>query len=679
VTPARRYPGERRSIWRVGPESTWTTVLPVAFIIVSLISLVILPLVVANHTAKMRTEITRYAEPARRAANQMQVDLSAELDKLIAFQVTGQTQYRDAYLYLVAEQHQKRSVLAHLAPVLDQDIDRSLNTLIVNTEKWHQGVASEEFFQRQLPKEVFLTRLYERNPTYEDALKAASQLEIDIQGAIEDRLQRIHEAERLNVSLTIILTLLALTSAMLVAGLGRQMRLLAREAMRRRLEAEREAADAKVARATAEREERRAAFLASAGQELAATFDYQQSILTLARLIVPNLAGFCAIDMSDVDGGLRRAAVAHHDPETQQRLATQVGRIFRDVPEPIVRIMAEREPRLVGTTSAVVEYFVNGGQAGTPVPRALIVVPLVSRGETLGVIGAAPPNGRPFTTDDLMLFSDLARHGSLAIDNARLYLESQQAVHAREEVLAIVSHDLRNPLNAVTLGASLLKMSKSLNDEDREQLDIIDVSARRMSRLIADLLDVTRLEGGKQLPIEPARVEVEALFRETDELFRAQAAASSISLEFGLEDHVPPVYADRDRVMQVLSNLIGNSMKFTPPGGMISLRAEPKGEFVLFTVADNGPGIPKEHQAEIFNPYWQAKRAERLGAGLGLPIAKGIVEAHGGSIWVESEPGKGTKFRFTLPVATPVAPPHVAPPPSAARNVTPSEESATRR
>ena len=199
-----------------------------------------------------------------------------------------------------------------------------------------------------------------------------------------------------------------------------------------------------------------------------------------------------------------------------------------------------------------------------------------------------------------------------------------------------------------------------------------------MSRLIADLLDVTRLEGGKQLPIEPARVEVEALFREAYELFRAQAAASSITLQFDLGDQVPPVYADRDRVMQVLSNLIGNSMKFTPPGGMISLRAESKDKLVFFTVADNGPGIPKENQAEIFNPYWQAKRAERLGAGLGLPIAKGIVEAHGGSIWVESEPGNGTKFRFTLPAA-----PHGALPPSAANagatQVTPSEESAARR
>jgi signal transduction histidine kinase len=104
-------------------------------------------------------------------------------------------------------------------------------------------------------------------------------------------------------------------------------------------------------------------------------------------------------------------------------------------------------------------------------------------------------------------------------------------------------------------------------------------------------------------------------------------------------------------VLQVLSNLVGNAMKFTPTGGTIALRADARNDHVVFTVADTGPGIPKENLGDIFNPYWQAKRAERMGAGLGLPIARGIVEAHGGRIWVESEPGKGTKFYFTLPIA----------------------------
>ena len=176
-----------------------------------------------------------------------------------------------------------------------------------------------------------------------------------------------------------------------------------------------------------------------------------------------------------------------------------------------------------------------------------------------------------------------------------------------------------------------------------------------MKRLIEDLLDVTRLEGGKRLPVEPARLEVEPLLAETYELFKAQAGAASITLQYRVGDGVPPVYADRHRVLQVLSNLIGNAMKFTPAGGMITFRADPHDGQALFTVADTGPGIPNEHLKDIFNPYWQAKRAERLGAGLGLPIAKGIVESHGGAIWVESVQGRGTKFFFTLPAAKPPA------------------------
>ncbi|MEO6258838.1 MAG: ATP-binding protein, partial [Thermoanaerobaculia bacterium] len=240
-----------------------------------------------------------------------------------------------------------------------------------------------------------------------------------------------------------------------------------------------------------------------------------------------------------------------------------------------------------------------------------------------------------------------------AIDNARLYLESQQALRAREEVLAIVSHDLRNPLSATTLATSLLQLSERLSEEDREQLDLIDLSARRMRRLIEDLLDVTRLEGGKRLPIEPERIAVETLFQESFSLFNAQATSAHITLHFDTEGSLPDVHADRHRVLQVISNLIGNALKFTPAGGAISVQATTRESDVLFSVTDTGPGIPKENLGDIFNPYWQAKRTARLGAGLGLPIAKGVVEAHGGAIWAESEPEEGTRFYFTLPIASP--------------------------
>ena len=639
---------ERRSFWRVGSESTWTTVVPVVFIIASLLSLVILPLVFSNRTARMRQEITRVAEPARRAANEIQMDLSAELDKIIAFQVTGQRQYRDQYIALIEQQRHDYAQLRVLGPDLGTDVGRQLNALVKEGSEWHVSVESGEFIVRPLPAEVFMTRLFERHPSYEEALRASAALEMAIQASIDERLSSIRDTERLNVSLTLILALLALTSAMLVAGLGRQMRLLAKEAMRRRLEAEREAADAKIARERAEREELRAAFLASAGQEITASLDFVQTVSTLARIIVPNLAEVCVIDLREPDGSLRRVATAHRDPERAAKLAATHDTIIENVPEGVARVMNDRETRVMGATSTLVRYL---GEDETQ--RSLLAIPLVSRGQVLGVITQAAPEGKVFTREDALLGAELARHGSLAIDNARLYEESQQAVRAREEVLAIVSHDLRNPLSAITLAASLMKTSKSIAGEDREQLDVIDVSASRMRRLIEDLLDVTRLEGGKHLPIEPGAVDVEELFAETHELFKAQAASASITLQYRVEDGVPPVAADRHRVLQVLSNLIGNALKFTPQGGVISYASEARPDHVLFTVADTGPGIPKEHLGDVFKTYWQAKRTERFGAGLGLPIAKGVVDAHGGKIWVKSKPGAGTKFYFTLPIYDP--------------------------
>jgi signal transduction histidine kinase len=656
-------PHERRSIWRVGPESTWTTILPVAFIIASLISLVILPIVVEKHTARMRDEISRLAEPARRTANEVQMDVSSELDKIIAFQVTGQRQYRKAFVDLIAEEARDYQALGRLAPQLNPEVNHDLEALVARTNTWHVRVKEGEFLDRQLPAEVFNQRLFERHPQYEQALAAAGKLELEIHEAIDDRLKSIRDLERWNISLTIILTLLALTSAMLVAGLGRQMRLLAREAMARRRDAEREATDAKIARAAAEREERRAAFLAAAGQELTASLDFAETIATLARLNVPNLGEICAIDLAESDGVLRRAAIRHRDSERDAALQPQVGTDLEEIPEAVAKVMSEREARIFSSTPRLVGYVIPDPPPDT---RSMMIVPLVSRGQTLGVVTVIAPEGRVCAREDVALASELARHGSLAIDNARLYLESQQAVHAREEVLAIVSHDLRNPLNAVMLAAELMKFSDSMPPQELEQLETIELSAQRMRRLIEDLLDVTRLEGGKQLPVEPAPLEVKPLLQEIYELFKTQAASSSIALRYDVDDDVPPVYADHHRITQVLSNLVGNSMKFTPAEGKINCRATRGDDQVIFAVSDTGPGIPQKNLKDIFNPYWQAKRTARLGAGLGLPIAKGIVEAHGGRIWAESEPGKGTTFYFTLPVARSVAAAASASPPAAA-------------
>ena len=609
---------DRRSIWRIGPDSTWTSVLPVVFVIVSLVALAALPVIVGTRTAQMRDEITGVAEPARAAANEIQVGLSSELDKVIAFQVTGETQYRDDYRKLLDRQVNDYAALRRLGPQLSEDVNRDLNTLITATQRWHAGVTSGELLQRQMPSEVFMTRLFERHPSYELALRSAADLENSIQAASADRLSKIRNAEHLNMALTILLVVLAMTSALLVVFLGRQTRLLAREAVRRRREAERDAGEAKIARAKAESEERRAAFLASAVQELASSLDVEKTISTLAKLYVPNLAESCMIDVAESDGTLKRRAIAHRDEKVERAMRGQVGQVVDPPPE-------EERP-------------------------STMVIPLISRGQRLGFVTVTATAGHVFTREDRALAEELARHGSLAIDNSRLYVDSQQALRAREEVLAIVSHDLRNPLNSITLAASLLHESESISKEDREQLEMLELSARRMKRLIEDLLDVTRLEGGKRLPIEPALLEIKPLLAETYELFKAQASEASVTLQVRVADGLPPLHADHHRVLQVLSNLVGNALKFTPASGVITIQADRyDNDQILFTVTDTGPGIPKENLKDIFNPYWQAKRAERLGAGLGLPIARGVVESHGGSIWVESTPGRGTKFYFTLP------------------------------
>ena len=340
---------ERRSIWRVGPESTWTTIVPVVFIIVSLLSLSILPLVVSSKIAQQRRKIEVVAEPARQAANAIQTDLSSEVDNIIAYQVTGDLQYRREYLQRVGRQEVNRRRLEALLPSLDRSIVEDLRKLFLQTSRWHSGVERGEMVARQLPAEVFLARMFENHPAYEQSLTAASDLETRLQDAIESGLQDIESTQQINKWLTLILTLLALTSALLVAGLGRQMRLLAREAMQRRLEAERETNEAQRAREAAEREERRTAFLAAAGQELAKSLDYEQTIATLARLIVPNLAEMCVVDMAEEEGVLRRAAVAHRNPEDEATFSADVGIALREVPDALVRIMQTGEPALVGS------------------------------------------------------------------------------------------------------------------------------------------------------------------------------------------------------------------------------------------------------------------------------------------------------------------------------------------
>lgn len=231
---------------------------------------------------------------------------------------------------------------------------------------------------------------------------------------------------------------------------------------------------------------------------------------------------------------------------------------------------------------------------------------------------------------------------------------AEQAVHARDAVLSIVSHDLRNPIGTVITGVAFLQDILELAPAHMNHLAVVRRAAERANRLIDDLLDVSRIESG-ELSISPSSQEVPALLAEAVEMLFPAAHAHGLELRAEIYGDPAPVWADHGRVLQVLGNLGGNAAKFTPRGGKVLLSAEAVGEVVRFAVSDTGPGMAPEQLEQVFNRFWQAQRGDRRGAGLGLSIARGIVESHGGAIEVHSTVGEGATFFFTLPTAAAAA------------------------
>lgn len=239
-------------------------------------------------------------------------------------------------------------------------------------------------------------------------------------------------------------------------------------------------------------------------------------------------------------------------------------------------------------------------------------------------------------------------------EQKRLESELRRALQTRDEVLGIVAHDLRNPLHSIGIQAALLRR-RGPEPERRSQkpADTIQRAVARMNRLIQDLLDVSRMEAGR-LSIAHARVSPARAVLDVVETQKHVAEALALALKLEVADDLPDVWADRHRLQQVLENLVSNSMKFTQRGGAITIGAAPRDGEVLFWVADTGIGLGPDEVSHVFDAFWQARKDARRGAGLGLAIVKGLVEAHGGRIWVESRPGTGSTFSFTIPTAPPM-------------------------
>ena len=400
--------------------------------------------------------------------------------------------------------------------------------------------------------------------------------------------------------------------------------------------------------------EKRQEFLAAAGEKLASSFGSGELLDNVAALAVPALADACVLE-NRVEDGYHAGAVCHVDHGLNELLKKITREGVRKPPpgNPLTEIHITRAPVLLRNDAAkrIVDASSNSAYRvamRAMNPQSALYLPLIARGQLIGVLSLFRAT-RGFDVDDLGFAEDLARLAALALDNSRLLEAVRGSLRAREEIVGVVSHDLRNPVAAVKmLSRAVLNSADSDPEGAKENLALIADAAEQMDGLIRDLLDVTRMDIG-QLQLAPEATDPSELVEDALATLRPLVEEKKISLDIQIEEGLPPVQADSERVQQVMSNLVGNAIKFTPSGGTITITAERDDKDVIFSVSDTGRGIPEEHLPKVFDRYWQSTRTDRQGAGLGLAIAKGIVEGHGGEIWVESKTGQGTRVEFTLP------------------------------
>jgi signal transduction histidine kinase len=288
--------------------------------------------------------------------------------------------------------------------------------------------------------------------------------------------------------------------------------------------------------------------------------------------------------------------------------------------------------------------------------QTYVAAPLVHAGETVGALALHFKEAAAVGASDRTFTLLLAQAAATALHRARTYdseldkrRRAELLAQAREDVLGVVAHDLRNPLNLIQMTAELMIDEELPLARRKELLSIGMRAAKQMNRLIEDLLDTVRLQAGR-LSLELEIVAVETIFRQAEETFRPLAEKRMLRFDAD-SDNGAAVRADPTRVAQIVGNLIGNAIKFTPEHGWVRLRALREDTQVEFQVIDDGPGIPADSMPHLFDSFWQARLSDRRGVGLGLAIAKGFVEAHGGRMWVESTVGTGSTFHFTLPAA----------------------------
>jgi signal transduction histidine kinase len=342
-------------------------------------------------------------------------------------------------------------------------------------------------------------------------------------------------------------------------------------------------------------------------------------------------------------------------------LQAQLANLSRDSEIPVVHALRKGEMISIESADDFRQKYANAYQGFAELAdmQTYLAAPLVHAGETVGAMALHFKEAGALGAADRTFTLLLAQATATALHRARSYDAEQEkrrhaelVAQARADVLGVVAHDLRNPLSLIVTTTELLQEEDLAEAQRRQVLDIARRAGKQMNRLIEDLLDTVQLESGK-LSLVLEDVPVVSIFRQADETFRPMAEKRRLKLTAIPCEEGLCVRADSLRVSQVLGNLLGNALKFTPEGGEVTFGAVRGEREVVFDVSDTGPGIPPEQVEHLFDQFWQARKNDKRGVGLGLTIAKGIVEAHGGRIWCHSVLGAGSTFSFMLPAANP--------------------------
>ncbi len=415
---------------------------------------------------------------------------------------------------------------------------------------------------------------------------------------------------------------------------------------------------AEAARHAAEEGERRAAFLAEASRLLTSSLEYEATLQRVAQLTVPEVSDFCAVTIVKDDGELQCLAVAHKDPAKTEIARNACNSYRPSSNDPLPTVIRTGTSVLV---SEITDELLNSAMV-QPDAREIVrqlglksymIVPLRARERTLGALTfVTGDSGRRLTQKDLTLAEDLGRRAAIAIDNARLYNEAQQANRMKDDFLAVVSHELRTPLTPILGWTRMLRNDTFDKESMSHALEIIERNARAQAKLIEDLLDVSRIITGKlRLNIRP--VDLNSLLENSIDALRPAAEAKSLTIEksFNLEPIV--LNADSERMQQVIWNLLSNAIKFTPQSGSIQVRASMVQNSICIEIQDSGRGISPKFLPFVFDRFRQADSSTTRafgGLGIGLAIVRHLVELHGGTVNAESAgEGKGATFAVTLP------------------------------